>query len=174
MDISDTHTHTKKRYWALNSSSVGVAYPAITSDPLHWIFSIRAATFQITHPQNGLLSNPSMQKQSIQEKLRMFQKANRKTWTEVCQTGQEARRNGKKKKKNLCALRQGCMPDSESCRCRFQKVPGTSGGNCSVSSKSSHMNTFSPSPHDIKTPISFYRCSNSKEKKISCWRSEKS
>lgn len=40
-----------------------------------------------------------MQKQSIQEKLRMFQKANRKTWTEVCQTGQEARRNGKKKKK---------------------------------------------------------------------------
>lgn len=38
-----------------------------------------------------------MQKQSIQEKLRMFQKANRKTWTEVCQTGQEAHRNGKKK-----------------------------------------------------------------------------
>lgn len=44
-----------------------------------------------------------MQKQSIiQEKLRMFQKANRKTWTEVCQTGQEAHRNGKKIKKSVC------------------------------------------------------------------------
>lgn len=48
-----------------------------------------------------------MQKQSIQEKLRMFQKANRKTWTEVCQTGQEAHRNGKKKKKKSVCIETG-------------------------------------------------------------------